>query len=385
MRHSPLFKWPLREYKTDDNSSGQYQGYWVSSEAYGSNEPCDIGGPASGLPLVNNLGQTATPIPSLTPSVTPTLTLTPTPTVTPTGTWYTATPTVTPTIDPNLSWPVPSHLSNPSAPLPRISINPSAEECVYHSGEGRDRRACAIRAYNAVWDYLHSQGTPMTWDIFFTITLHGEAAILYIVQPPDIIKECGEWLDGEPGGETKVSGPDCWESDTYDQIRGYLERAFIRQITEVCAIQDESDHQPGCTQDEFITLLGGLNVAAEQQKFGIEAWYNAGRTSETDGNVNLTKLLGIPNSRWQNVGYPLSYWQQLYISGGDPERTGNFGNGCGQLACSWGNHRYWPSSFKRVAWVVYYNFVPDPANSYNLIDPPYYDEDHALFIVGEPQ
>jgi len=286
------------------------------------------------------------------PTATPTPTFTPTSTFTPTATdTPTFTPTFTPT--PTISFPTPDLLLQPSAPLPRFSINPPASECVYGSSDGNSRRACAIRAYNAVWDHLASSGEPMTWDRFFAITLYGEAGILY--SGVTIVK-CGY-------PNTTVTGNSACQPVLTGNVLPAFERALIRQIVLACG----SD---GCSEDELITLLGGKPVPISQQTLGIEKWYNAGRTSDTIDTPDKSKLLGVTLTEWRVLAGILPYWATQRNNPDYKLTVSCLESG---YACNWGNCTIDVADKTGLFWVNYQG-----AGTYLLPD------STILFIVGTP-
>ena len=337
-------------YVRDNGKTGVKTYGWLAGALFRST-PCS---PSQVLPLLDALGgyaPTATPTLTLTPSVT--LTPTPvTPTTTPTFTWTPGGPTATATPTSTLSFPTQSPLIQPQALLPRInSVSPQPSDCILGSDKGNARRACAILAYNAAWDYLQAHGNPMTWDNWLAITLQSEAGILY--QGVTLVT-CGL-------GSVVTSGNSPCQQYVPVNVLPALERAAIREIYQVCSPNGN------CSEDQLITLMGGYPVDVAAQKFGIEGWYNAGRTSAADNNVNLVKLLGLTYQEWTNQQQKMVYWQNH----NNDQYQLNLG--CLSNACSWGNCTIDVLDKTALYWVIY-NGVGD----YSL------GNGKSEFIVGAP-
>ncbi len=270
-------------------------------------------------------------------------------TPTPSGT-ITSTPTPLP-----MTWPAPNVLEQPRAKLPRMTADPSENLCVTGSSDGDARRACAIRAYNAVWDHLKVLGQPLTWNSFFAITLQGEVGILF--QTGLDYEQCGN-----PVGVIFNGNNGCQPFVANDLLAA-LDRALIRQIVEVC----RQDGVLNCTENEMVTFLGGLPIPATQQKYGIEAWYNAGRTSSTDPSPNLPKLLGTNLTQYQTKVNRLMEWTSA-------SQISEFklDEGCGSFACSWGNCTNFSLNRTSLYWVIYFGTGDYSVNG------------RIQFIVGKP-
>lgn len=246
------------------------------------------------------------PLPTPSPTPTPIVTATPIPTSYPIG----------------IGLPTPL-IANPSA------YGPCVEDTIVN------RPGCAVQAYLAAYNEF----SPLRWEDFIALTIHGEGAVLYI----------------SPG--TSPLDLQCVYSNvndiTCDQLRGLLERAMMRQIYEACGLDGS------CTEQEFVTFLSGWPNTSNNPPnpiFGIEAWYNAGRAT---GIPDLSQLRGLNDAFLIRIPNADSMLQNMSLEGG-----------CGSFACSWGNPQQKPPPPSEYASYI------DPSATYGVFD------GRVYFIVG---